>query len=315
MIEKLNRTGSLHDDSDAKTGAPVTVRTEDNIQRVREYYTNNPTQSQRRGSEELNIDRTALRKMMKEDLQLFPYKIQLVQAFGKDSLDQRWRFANDIVGRIDRQELNPKVIWFSDECHFDLIGYVNKQNYRHWGTEKPFLTIAKPLHPQRITVWCAISSQRIIGPIFLDTTVTGAVYKAQILDNFIDKAARHGMLRNYWFQQDGARPHRTQEVFDRLKEVFGSRIIGLDAPRMTGDGIEWPPYSPDLNVCDFFLWGYIKDKVYKTSPQNIQELNNNITQVIRSIEIPVLERATKAFETRLRHLIVSQGEHFENLVQ
>ena len=84
---------------------------------------------------------------------------------------------------------------------------------------------------------------------------------------------------------------------------------------MTGDGIEWPPYSPDLNVCDFFLWGYIKDKVYKTSPQNIQELNNNITQVIRSIEIPVLERATKAFETRLSHLIVSQGEHFENLVQ
>ena len=45
---------------------------------------------------------------------------------------------------------------------------------------------------------------------------------------------------------------------ERLVEVFqnGSHIIGL------GHGIEWLPQSPDLTPCDYFLWGYLKNKVY-----------------------------------------------------
>ena len=30
-----------------------------------------------------------------------------------------------------------KIFFFSDEAHFDFGGYVNKQNYRIWGTENP----------------------------------------------------------------------------------------------------------------------------------------------------------------------------------
>ena len=43
---------------------------------------------------------------------------------------------------------------FSDEAHFDVGGYVNKQNCRIWGTEKPHTCIEKPMHPKRVTVWC-----------------------------------------------------------------------------------------------------------------------------------------------------------------
>ena len=45
-----------------------------------------------------------------------------------------------------------KII-FSDEAYFDLSGYVNKQNYRIWGTENPHAYIEKPTHPKRVTVW------------------------------------------------------------------------------------------------------------------------------------------------------------------
>ena len=37
-------------------------------------------------------------------------------------------------------------IFVSDEAHFDLDGYVNKQNCRIWGTEKPHLYIEKSTH-------------------------------------------------------------------------------------------------------------------------------------------------------------------------
>ena len=32
--------------------------------------------------------------------------------------------------------------------------------------------------------------------------------------------------------------------------------------------------SPDLNPCDFFLWGYLKSKVYSNRPQSIEELKD-----------------------------------------
>ncbi|GBM99937.1 hypothetical protein AVEN_258159-1 [Araneus ventricosus] len=36
------------------------------------------------------------------------------------------------------------------------------------------------------------------------------------------------------------------------------------------------PSSPDLNPLDFFLWGYIRRRVYATPPPTLQELRNRI---------------------------------------
>ena len=88
------------------------------------------------------------------------------------------------------------------------------------------------------------------------------------------------MLDGLWFQQVGARLHRTQENLTRISEVFGERIIGLDAEKHTGSDIDWPPYPPDVTVCDFFLWGYTKNKVYETPIQNLEQLQERITEVI-----------------------------------
>ena len=40
----------------------------------------------------------------------------------------------------------------------------------------------------------------------------------------------------------------------RLNDVFGhNHVVGL------GHDVEWPPRSPDLTPCDFFLWGYLRN--------------------------------------------------------
>ncbi|GBO40468.1 hypothetical protein AVEN_267533-1 [Araneus ventricosus] len=36
-----------------------------------------------------------------------------------------------------------------------------------------------------------------------------------------------------------------------------------------GGYVEWPPCSPELNPLDFFLWGYIKQRVYETPPPTL----------------------------------------------
>ncbi|GFT33806.1 uncharacterized protein TNCV_4383151 [Trichonephila clavipes] len=49
-----------------------------------------------------------------------------------------------------------KRILFSDEAHFWLNGYVNKQNYRIWSVANPQVYVETPLHPEKLTVWCAL---------------------------------------------------------------------------------------------------------------------------------------------------------------
>ena len=56
-----------------------------------------------------------------------------------------------------------KKIFFSDEAHFTLGGYVNKQNCRIWGSENPHVIKERPLHPEKVTIWCALCSEGVIG--------------------------------------------------------------------------------------------------------------------------------------------------------
>ncbi|GFV44286.1 DUF4817 domain-containing protein [Trichonephila clavipes] len=49
-----------------------------------------------------------------------------------------------------------KRILFSDEAHFWLNGYVNKQNCRIWSEANPQEYVETPLYPEKLIVWCAL---------------------------------------------------------------------------------------------------------------------------------------------------------------
>ncbi|GFU75757.1 hypothetical protein TNCV_1652171 [Trichonephila clavipes] len=57
-----------------------------------------------------------------------------------------------------------KRILFSDEAHFWLNGYVNKQNCRIWSEANPQVYVETPLHPEKLTVWCALWAGGILLP-------------------------------------------------------------------------------------------------------------------------------------------------------
>ena len=92
---------------------------------------------------------------------------------------------------ITFHDFGKKKIIFSDEAHFDLGGYVNKQNCCIWGTENPHAYNEKPTHPKRVTVWCGFWSKGIIGSIFFENeqgeavTVNGDRYRAMLNELFI----------------------------------------------------------------------------------------------------------------------------------
>jgi hypothetical protein len=67
------------------------------------------------------------------------------------------------------------------------------------------------------------------------------------------------------------------------------------------------PGSPtrllDLAVPNYFLWDYIKSKVYETHPANIDDLKQQILECIQGKPKAMLQRVMTAFPSQLKECI------------
>ena len=74
----------------------------------------------------------------------------------------------------------------------------------------------------------------------------------------------------------------------------------------------WPPRSPDLTPCDFFLWGYIKDRVFVPPLQvSLNELKQRITTVVASVDKDMLRSVWIELDYRIDICRVTKGSHIE----
>ena len=117
-----------------------------------------------------------------------------------------------------------------------------------------------------------------------------------------------GLFRGLWWAQDGAPAHRLIEVRDRLNEVFGeNRVIAFQ------HNVEWPPRSPDLTLCDFFLWGYLKNKVFTTPPENIDVLRQRIIEEFNALrqQPEMIRHVMRGIYRRIIRCVERNGGHVE----
>ncbi|GFW72254.1 transposable element Tc3 transposase [Trichonephila clavipes] len=197
-------------------------------------------------------------------------------------------------------------ILFSDEAHFWLNGYVNKQKCRIWSEANPQVYVEIPSHPEKLTVWCALWAGGIIGPYFFkndeghNVTVNVDRYRAIITNFFIPELNNHD-VQELWFQQDSAACHTDRATIDLLKDTFGDRLISRFGP------VNWPPRSCDLTPLDYFLWGYVKSLVYADKPQTLDHSEDNIHRVIADIRPQRLEKVIENWTSRLDYIRASRG--------
>jgi hypothetical protein len=93
-----------------------------------------------------------------------------------------------------------------------------------------------------------MSSQKIYGPYFFETTINQHNYLKMLKEFFWPKVVRED-YKKYCFQQDGSTPYVSNIVQNFLMSKFGEKFI---------DKKKWAPWSPDLNPCDFFSMGLSK---------------------------------------------------------
>ncbi|GFW08484.1 DUF4817 domain-containing protein [Trichonephila clavipes] len=206
-----------------------------------------------------------------------------------------------------------KRILLSNEAHFWLNGYVNKQNCRIWSEANPQVYVETPLHPEKLTVRCALWAGRIIGPYFFkndeghNVTVNGDRYRAMITNFFIPELNNHD-IQELRFQQDGATCHTARATIYLLKDTFGDRLISRFGPANR------PPRSCDLTPLDYFLWGYVKSLVYADKPQTLDHLEDNIRHVIADIRPQMLEKVIENWTSRLDYIRANRGSPMPEII-
>lgn len=233
---------------------------------VEDSHTTTPKAAQVHG-----IDQKSVWKILHTN-KFPPYKMKLVQELNEDDFDRRLEFCEIMMDEIDADLNFLYRIVFSDEATFQINGNINRHNFRYWSDVNPNWMRDNHTQPQKLNVWMGMVNNVLFGPFFILGNLTAATYEIMLRDQIIPaiRAVIGEDFENVCFQQDGAPPHFARDVRNFLNENFTERWIDRRGP------IEWPARSPDLTPLDYFLWGYLKSKVYVTKPQNLDDLRQRI---------------------------------------
>jgi hypothetical protein len=78
--------------------------------------------------------------------------------------------------------------------------------------------------------------------------------------------------------------------------------------------LAWPSCSSDATLCDFFLWGYVKDQVYvPLLPASVRELKVRIRTAIETITADKLQTVWDELDYRVDVRRITKGAHIEHL--
>jgi len=129
----------------------------------------------------------SVRRILRSDLSLHPYKLQVVHALSNRDREMRLQFYRQFVGILtENPDLRNKSL-MSDEANFYLHGTVYKQNLRYWSAADPHELHQCPTYDPKVTVRCAVWCRGDSGPYFEDEdgkaiTVTLQRYTEMIND-------------------------------------------------------------------------------------------------------------------------------------
>ncbi|GFX04239.1 uncharacterized protein TNCV_3973881 [Trichonephila clavipes] len=126
------------------------------------------------------------------------------------------------------------------------------------------------------------------------------------LPDFLEDEVSLRDLSRMCYQHDCAPAHKSAQPCTFLAQTFDIRIIDY------GGQQEWPPRSHDLSPLDFFLWDFIKRRLYDHESSSKSDLRNRISMVCRSVIPTILQKLQAKFLTRVWYRISAEGSHFEH---
>ena len=301
--DKFEETGSVTDTP--RSGRP-TMCTKRNVDTVSEAYARSPQKPLRRGSAEMGIKRTYLRKILTE-LNMKSYIPRLIHGLLEDDSDRRSQFCEHFVSLCeDNTTFSNQIVW-TDKAVFKLSGHVNCHNCAYWSDKNPHFSIVTKVNQPGQIVWAGISSAGIVGPVFFEGAVPGEKYLEKLKTAIVPALKERPDFNSLYFQQDGAPPHFAIAVQNFLDDRFPDKRIGRRGP------IEFPPRSPGLTLMGFCVWGIIKELVYSRKPRIVEDLRQFVIDAFANFDHDLCTSVCRSVLSRCRECIEAEGLQFEHL--
>ena len=168
LVNKFERTGSVVDEK--CSGRPQTFAND--VERIQQVIERSPGTSTRRLSNELDIPRTAVWRILSFKLKKRTYHLQVLHHLEQEDYAARQAMCRDVLEAVANEILMNNIL-FSDEATFHICGHVNRHNCRIWAEEQPNDTYEWRRNTPKVNVWLGVTATKLYRPfMFQEPTVT-----------------------------------------------------------------------------------------------------------------------------------------------
>ena len=254
-----------------KPGAPINVRTEKRIDELKKLLEENDTWPLKVLGPKLRCSPENVRRTLSDDLK----KKKLLDSWVPHQLDENQKEMRVHICELNLFRLSNsrgmlKRIIAIDESWAPVYILPPRHQCRHWVSagQQPAATPMPELHEQKALL---IVGMDFDGVAFWSLFDEGVTMTSDRYSTFLDENVTKWQLDKKSYPiilHDNARPHKAQIIKDLLKSKSWSAL-------------PHPPYSPDLNPCDYNCFGNLKMRLSGVRYPDIDSLKLAINDKIR----------------------------------
>ena len=241
---------------------------------------------------------------MKDNLKILGFKkynLKLVPYILTDEIKKkRIKYSKIILDILKQNEKTYfKNIITLDESWFYFKYFPKSQYVKNKSEISSIPKLKKTEKKVMITIVFCGSGFLLIDALPKGYNFNSSYFIEYILSNLeqkiLEKRPKNG-LKNILIHFDNAKPHIAIKVQEKIDELKMKRIIQ-------------PPYSPDISPCDFWLFGFIKEKLKGNSFESSDEVLLKINEIIKKIDKKTIYSVFYEWISRLENVIENKGDY------
>lgn len=281
-----------------RPGRPRTAKTEDNIDRVRKMINENNHITYQEMQATLNLGSAALHSILHESLKMR----KVLSKWVPHSLTQEQKSQRVLICKQNLKLLNngghrlfSKIVT-GDETYVHYYDPLSPKESRIWVAEdEPIPTLVRQRRAYgKILYAIFFRSTGLVASIKLtgQDTVTAKWYTEVCLPEVFAGVNINGLMLHH----DNARPHTA-----KITTAFlSSKKVKI---------IPHPPYSPDLAMCDFWLFSGLKRYLRGNFFHSEMELEENVSNYLHAIPKEAWLEAFRKWKIRMERCVDIQGDY------